>query len=80
MAQGLLTATLSTKIGGDLNFIAREMTFDSLRPVFAGDTIKCQVTITEMREKRGILNVSSTWICRNQRSKEVMKGRAAGFM
>ncbi len=27
MAQGLLTATLPTKIGGDLNFIARQMTF-----------------------------------------------------
>ena len=39
MVQGLLTATLPTKIGGDLNFIAREMTFEFLRPVFSGDAV-----------------------------------------
>ena len=37
MAHGLFTATLPTKIGGDLNFIARELTFQFHRPVFAGD-------------------------------------------
>jgi acyl dehydratase len=36
MAHGLLTATLPTKIGGDLNLIAREMVFRFHRPVFAG--------------------------------------------
>jgi len=39
MVQGLLTATLPTKIGGDLNYIAREMVFEFLRPVFTCDTI-----------------------------------------
>ena len=52
MAHGLLTATLPTKIGGDINFIAREMTFQFHRPVFAGDTIECEVTLTE-REGAG---------------------------
>ena len=28
MVHGLLTATVPTKIGGDMNFIARELTFD----------------------------------------------------
>jgi hypothetical protein len=28
MAHGLLTATLPTKIAGDMNFIARQMTFE----------------------------------------------------
>jgi 3-hydroxybutyryl-CoA dehydratase len=80
MAQGLLTATLPTKIGGDLNFVAHEMTFNFLRPVFANDTIECHVTITDLHEERGLMNVSSNWICMNQRGKEVMKGRAAGFI
>ncbi len=34
LVHGLLTATLPTKIGGDLNFIAREMTFQFHRPVW----------------------------------------------
>jgi hypothetical protein len=36
MVQGLLTATIPTKIGGDMNFIAREMKFQFHRPVFSG--------------------------------------------
>ncbi len=32
--QGLLTATLPTKVGGDNNVLARSMNFEFLRPVF----------------------------------------------
>jgi len=47
MVHGLLTATIPTKIGGDMNFIAREMKFQFYRPVFAGDTITCACTVVE---------------------------------
>src|SRR3981081_4014439 len=47
MVHGLLTATVPTKIGGDMNFIARELKFQFHRPVFAGDTVTCVVTIVE---------------------------------
>ena len=80
IAHGLLTATLPTKIGGDLNFVAREMTFNFLRPVYENDTIECSVTIIDLREDRGIINLSSTWTCLNQRGKEVMKGHALGII
>lgn len=80
MAQGLLTATLPTKIGGDLNFIAREMSFQFLRPVYEADTIECQVTITDLREESDVVTVASKWICRNQRGKEVMNGHAVGII
>ncbi|MGA3246197.1 MAG: MaoC family dehydratase [Bacteroidota bacterium] len=80
MAQGLFTATLPTKIGGDLNFIARDMTFQFIRPVYAGDTVDCMVTITEVQEEKGVMNVSSKWVCRNQNGKEVMKGSAKGIV
>ena len=36
MAHGLLTATIPTKIGGDMNFIAREMTFNFTGRSFLG--------------------------------------------
>ena len=49
MVHGLLTATVPTKIGGDMNFIAREMNFQFHRPVFAGDTIACEVTIVKLQ-------------------------------
>ena len=80
MAQGLLTATLPTKVGGDLNFIAREMTFEFLRPVFAGDTIQCEVTIGGLEQTDRYTRMSTNWVCRNQHGKEVMTGRGYGVI
>ncbi len=35
VVQGLLTASLPTKVGGDSNVLARNMNFEFLRPVLA---------------------------------------------
>ena len=80
MVHGLLTATLPTKIGGDLNFIARQMVFQFLRPVFSGDTIRCTVTLVELEPGDHHSRVRSTWSCTNQRGKEVMTGEASGII
>src|SRR5215469_1956752 len=80
MVQGLLTATLPTKIGGDLNYIAREMVFEFLRPVFTGDTIRCEVTITHLEKADGRINMSATGVCRNQHGKEVLTGHTHGII
>jgi 3-hydroxybutyryl-CoA dehydratase len=80
MAHGLLTATLPTKIGGDLNLIAQELVFRFLRPVFAGDTIECVVTLVEAKPGDGYIGVVSEWTCTNQNGKEVMTGRASGII
>ncbi|MGI9106417.1 MAG: MaoC family dehydratase [Pyrinomonadaceae bacterium] len=80
MVHGLLTATLPTKIGGDLNFIVREMTFQFHRPVFSGDTVRCEVTIVELTEMSGYTQLKSSWVCRNQHGKEVMSGAARGIV
>ena len=78
MVQGLLTATLPTKIGGDLNFIAREMVFEFIRPVFTGDTIRCEVTLTQIEVAGENTNLCAEWVCTNQNGKEVLSGRAQG--
>jgi 3-hydroxybutyryl-CoA dehydratase len=80
MAHGLLTATLPTKIGGDLNFIAREMIFRFHRPVFAGDTIFCEVELVGAEPGEQFIRVASKWVCRNQHAKEVMTGEARGVI
>jgi 3-hydroxybutyryl-CoA dehydratase len=80
MAHGLLTATLPTKIGGDLNFIAREMTFQFHRPVFSGDTIHCEVTLMDLEPGEEFTRVVSRWVCRNQHGKDVMTGEARGVI
>lgn len=80
MAHGLLTATLPTKVGGDLNLIAREMTFEFLRPVFAGDTITCEVVLIALEPAEHYTRVGSKFVCRNQHLKEVMTGEARGIV
>jgi 3-hydroxybutyryl-CoA dehydratase len=80
MVQGLLTATLPTKIGGDLNFIAREMTFEFLRPVFTGETITTDVTFTKLEEQDGRLWASVEAVCVNDASKQVLLAHIRGFV
>ena len=80
MAHGLLTATLPTKIGGDINLIASEMTFAFHRPVCVGDTITCEVRITELEPQEKYFKLNSSWICRNQNGKEVMTGGGRGVI
>lgn len=80
MVHGLLTATVPTKIGGDMNFIAREMKFQFHRPVFALDTIKCEARITKYEPADEYINVRTEFVCRNQHDKEVMTGHALGII
>ncbi|MBI4673924.1 MAG: MaoC family dehydratase [Chloroflexi bacterium] len=80
MVHGLLTATLPTKIGGDLNYIARDMHFCFERPVYAGDTITCELTATEIQPDGGVIRLASEWVCTNQKGKVVMTGSARGIV
>ncbi|HEV2861725.1 MAG TPA: MaoC family dehydratase [Pyrinomonadaceae bacterium] len=80
MVHGLLTATMPTKVGGDINFIARRLTFNFLRPVFTGDTVRCEVKIEELEERGQYTHLKSSWVCRNQHGREVMTGDAEGVI
>lgn len=78
--QGLLTATLPTKVGGDNNVLARTMNFEFIRPVFTGDTIICEVTIEQFEKKDYRTSIVATFLCRNQYEKPVLKGNFSGVI
>ena len=80
MVQGLLTATIPTKLGGDMNYIARHIVFDFVRPVFAGDTITCEGRVEKVEPAEGRLDVSLSFVCRNQGGNEVMTGATEGII
>ena len=80
VVQGLLTATLPTKVGGNNNVLARTMNFEFTRPVFTGDTITCEVTIEQFEEQDNRTQITSSFICTNQNKKEVMRGSFAGVI
>ena len=81
VVQGLLTATLPTKVGGDHNVLARTMNFEFLRPVFTTDTIRCDVTIErydKMDNRR--IQIDASFACSNQHGKQVLSGGFAGII
>ncbi|MDM5227357.1 hotdog domain-containing protein [Cytobacillus sp. NJ13] len=81
VVQGLLTATLPTKVGGDHNVLARTMNFEFLRPVFTGDTIICEVTIDKYEEQdRNRMAIDASFLCTNQNEKQVLRGNFAGVI
>lgn len=81
VVQGLLTATLPTKIGGDNNVMARTMNFEFLRPVFTEDTIICEAKIERYeKQSNNKIAIMATFQCTNQNEKLVMKGNFAGVI
>lgn len=81
VVQGLLTATLPTKVGGDHNVLARTMVFEFLRPVYTGDTILCEVTIEKYEKQReDRMAIETSFLCTNQNGKEVMTGSFTGII
>jgi 3-hydroxybutyryl-CoA dehydratase len=74
---GLLTASLATHIGGLIGFLATEMSFEYLAPVYIGDTVTVTVTVVEKDEAQRTLTSAVT--CVNQEGREVLIGRFSGF-
>ncbi|WP_459499352.1 MaoC family dehydratase [Bacillus sp. C1] len=80
MVHGLLTASIGTKIGGDLHYIARELVSEFIRPVFTGDTITCEVTLTRVEKMEGYKKVALQSVYRNQEGKDVLIGSSKGII
>ncbi|WP_336326387.1 FAS1-like dehydratase domain-containing protein [Halovenus sp. HT40] len=65
MVHGLLTATLPTKIGGDLDVLAASMNFEFRRPVYTGDRINCVCTVESIEERSDRYDLTIDTVCRN---------------
>lgn len=51
VVHGLLTATLPTVVGGDLEVLASHMAFDFHSPVYTGDTVRCDWETTAVEPR-----------------------------
>jgi 3-hydroxybutyryl-CoA dehydratase len=80
LAHGLLTATLPTKLGGDLDYVARTMTFDFLKPVYAGDDLSCEGRVVSVLRKPGRVKTSMEFEVKNERGELVLKGSTSGVI
>jgi 3-hydroxybutyryl-CoA dehydratase len=60
-----------------LGFLATEMHFEFLAPVYIGDTVTCTLTFVERDRERRRFLAESTAV--NQEGVEVLRGRVSGF-
>jgi acyl dehydratase len=74
---GLLTGSMITHIGGMIGFLASEMEFKFVSPVYVGDTITCTVTFVQKDEVKRKLRARATYV--NQSGEEVLQCTFAGF-
>ena len=80
LIHGLLTASLPTRIGGLLNFWARDVNYRFLLPVFTGDTITCSVEITSLESHERGTALTADYRCDNQHGDCVMDGCTKGIV
>lgn len=74
---GLLTAGLLTHIGGLWAFLATEMCFEFVAPVYIGDTITATAEVAEVDEARGWARLRCS--CTNRDGREVLRAEIIGF-
>ncbi len=74
---GLLTGSMITHIGGLLGFLATEMHFEYLAPVYVGDTITCVVTFVEKDAQKR--RMTGKAVFHNQDGVEVLRASFSGF-
>ena len=74
---GLLTASLLTHLGGLWAFLATEMDFHFLAPVYVGDSITAQAEVAEINSQTGAVVLHCT--CTNQHGTQVLHANINGF-
>jgi len=80
LVHGLLTATMPTKLGGDLNVLGRSMAFDFLQPVYTGETVTCEMEIERVAERDGRYDLTASVTCENEAGETVLAGTVEGLV
>lgn len=74
---GLLTASLLTHLGGLWAFIAKDMHFDFIAPVYIGDTITAISEVVEQDTEKGWIKLESR--CENSKGDVVLRAKISGY-
>lgn len=80
LVHGLLTATLPTKLGGDLEVLARTMEFEFVRPVYTSETITCTLTIESVTERDDRYDLTGDVVCENEDGEVVLTATLEGLV
>lgn len=80
VVHGLLTGSLLTDIGGDLELLARTMAFEFHRPVRTGERITCTWTIESVDECEDRYDLENDVVFHDEAGETVATARVAGVL
>lgn len=80
VVQGLLSGSLMTTIGGDLEYIARTIAFEFLKPVYTGESICCELTVTTVTEREDRYHMETDVVFRNESDDVVIEASSSGLI
>lgn len=80
MVQGLLTATMPTKLGSDIEVLARWVEFEFRRPVYTAETITCEMVSDRVEEHEDRYDLDASITCRNEADEVVLSGSVSGLI
>lgn len=80
MVQGLLTATLPTKLGSDNEALASTMEINFHRPVYTGDRITCRSTFETVTERDDRYEFTTDVVCENPAGETVLTSATEGLI
>lgn len=77
---GLLTATMPTKLGGDIDYVARNMHFEFPQPAYTGVEITCTTTFEDVEENDGRTELAVSFECVTEHGDVVLEGSSEGVV
>ncbi|WP_394742137.1 hotdog family protein [Natronococcus roseus] len=77
LIHGLLTATVPTKIGGDLEVLASSMSFEFRRPVYTEERIVCTWSYEELEDRYDLVAAVD---CENDAGETVLTATVEGLV
>jgi acyl dehydratase len=77
---GLLTATMPTKLGGDIDFVARTMDFEFPQPAYTGVEITCEATYESVERRDGRTELEVSFVCETEGGDVVLRGCSEGIV
>lgn len=80
LLHGLLTASMVTRVGGALNFLARTMSFEFLAPVYSGEELVCEVELILIEPSSKGTRLAARCRCINEAGQQVLRGETSGLI
>ena len=80
MVQGLLTATLPTKLGSDSEVLASNMDINFHQPVYTGELITCRSTFETVVERDDRYEFTTDVVCKNADEETVLTSATEGLI